>query len=797
MLTPYNWLKQYVDLPELSAEDYAERMVMTGTEAESVAYLGVNFSGVVVGTILKIEKHPDSDHLQICQVDVGDEVLQIVTGADNVFEGAHVPVATPGAKLPEMTIKPTKMRGVASNGMLCSGEEMGITEEDEAGAGVYGIMILSEDTINGTDMHEALDWQGAQIDFKILANRPDCLSVIGLARESAAVFDALFKMPEVQVAETYPEDIHNIAKVQVEAPDLCPRYMARVVKNIKIAPSPRWMRRALTAAGMRPINNIVDITNYVMLEMGQPMHAFDLATVGENTIVVRRAKEGEKLISLDHAERVLTDRMLVIADPIHAVGLAGVMGGENSEITENTENVLLEAAVFDQAAVRGCARGLGLRTEASMRFEKGLDIENVALALDRAAQLIELLGAGEVVRGVIDVRAQVPRDHVIATTASRLNRYMGVTVETAEMVSILSRLGIAVTVEGDSLVCRIPSHRQDMDTYADLAEEILRIHGFDALPSLPMTGVAKGGLSREQKLAWKMRDTLCALGMDEIYTNSMTGSFVFDRLGLPEDAPERVSVPLYNGFGEEQNQMRTLLTPNMLQTLALNANRKLAKGCFYELDRVFIPKALPMTELPDEVRKLCLGVYGVKDGFFHLKGILETFARHMDLPELTFTAGGPDWLHPGRRAQITLGDMPVGVMGEVHPDVIKAYDAPSRACVAEMDVQTLLDAVRDAKKVTPPSKFQAVQRDLALVMDAKAPVGPLMALLKKQGGQYLESISVFDVYQGEQVGEGLKSVAFSITFRAEDHTLKDEEITRAMKKMTGAAERLMNAKLRS
>lgn len=784
MLISLNWLKSYVDI-DVPVDELCDRMVMAGFEVESITDLSESMRNVVVGRILKLDKHPDADKLQICQIDIGaEEPVQIVTGADNVFEGAYVPTCLHDSLLPNgMHIKKGKLRGVPSNGMLCSGEELCLKESDYPGAEVYGILIMDDKYPVGTDMREVLHLNDIVIDFKITANRPDCQSVLGVAREIAVVLKKPFNAP-VPTYKTVGGDVNKEISVTVHDSDLCPRYMGRVVKNLRIGPSPDWMKQALKAAGMRPINNIVDITNFVMLETGQPMHAFDMRHVAGPEIHVRRAFKDEKITTLDGKEHTLTEDMLVIADKNVPSCLAGIMGGENSEIEADTTDLFLESAKFRRDSVRRTSRALGIRTESSGRFERGLDIMAAEFAMERALQLIYELDAGDIIDGVIDVNDGLPAPRAITVDAQSINDLLGVQVPFTTMVEILNSLHIETVLDADNrLTCKIPSFRDDIEGRADLAEEVMRIYGYDHIVGTPMRGaVVRGNKLPERIKTDKIKRLLIAAGMYEIATYSFISSKAVDTLLLAEDDVRRAAVTLLNPLGEEYSTMRTQLLTSMLTVLSTNFNRKIPAARFFEASKVFKPKALPITEQPDEVPTLSIGMYGDKEDFFTLKGIVETIFAAFNA-DVKYTASTETYLHPGRQAAALLDGEQIAVFGEVHPDVAAKYDLDTRVYVAEIDISKLFATEKATIIYKPLPRFPAVERDLALLCDADMPVADIADTIRKAGGKLLETVTLFDVYQGSQIEAGKKSVAFSLAFRSNEGTLTDEQIEPAFKRI--------------
>ncbi len=780
MKVSLNWLKRYVDI-DVSTEELCRRMTMAGFEVDGVEDLADTMRNVVAARLVKLEKHPDSDHLQICQMDVGaDELVQIVTGAQNVFEGALVPAALHDSDLPcGVHIKKGKLRGVPSNGMLCSGEELCLKESDYPGAEVNGILILKEDAAPGTDMREILHLNDVIIDFSVLANRPDCQSVLGLAREVAVVLNKELKRP-VPSYKTVGGSIHDHIAVSVKDFDLCPRYLGRVVTNLRVAPSPDWMQQCLKSAGMRPINNIVDITNFVMLETGQPMHAFDLQDVKGAEIIVRRAATGEQITTLDGKEHNLTDDMLVICDAESPSCIAGIMGGQESEIEDDTKALFFEAAKFRRDSVRRTGRALGIHTESSGRFEKGVDIHNTAYAMERALQLIDELDAGDIIDGTVDLNNGLPEERVLTVKAADIEALLGVSIPTATMVDILNRLALPTTEEGGVLTCRIPSIRDDIEGRADIAEEVMRIYGYDHIIGTPMKGaVLRGTLTDERRKTDRLKTLLIGQGAREITTYSFINRKAADTLLLPEDDIRRDVVALRNPLSEEFGVMRTQLFTSMLTVLATNYNRKNTAARLFETGRLFIPNE-DATLQPEERPALCLGFYGEGEDFFTMKGAVELLCRGT---RARFTASGEPFLHPGRQAAVWLGDEAIGVFGEVHPDVAEKYGFGVRVYVAQLELPLLFAAEKPLVRYQPLPRFPAVERDLALLCDEDLPVGEIADIIRRAGGRLLESVTLFDVYKGAQIEAGKKSVAFSLSFRSSEGTLTDEQISPAMNKI--------------
>ena len=783
-------LKYYVDI-NVPVQELCDRMVMAGFEVESIECEGENIKNVVAARIVKLEPHTDSDHLQICQMDIGAEnLVQIVTGAQNIKEGDLVPAALDNSDLPNgMHIKAGKLRGVESNGMLCSGEELCLTEEDYEGASVHGILILKGDWKPGTDMRKVLGLDDYIIDFKITANRPDCNCFMGVAKEASVVLGSAYH-PPVPSYKTVGENITDYVDVEVKNYDLCPRYVGRVVKNLRIKPSPAWMQKALTASGMRPINNIVDITNFVMLETGQPMHAFNYNDLADKKIIVRNATEGEKITTLDGKDYNLTTDMLVIADGEKPSCLAGIMGGKESEIEDDTTDLFLECAKFRRDSVRKTGRALGIRTESSGRFEKGVDIVNVGFAMDRALQLICDLDAGDIIDGVIDRNEGLPEDKILNVTSKSIVELLGVDIPESKMVEILNSLCLPTTAKDGVLTVRVPSIRDDIEGRADLAEEVMRIYGYDHIVGTPMRGdVMRGKKLPNRVKSDKMKSLLCGMGCYEIATYSFIASGALDTLNLPEDDARRSAIKLINPLGDEYSTMRTQLVTSMLTVMATNINRKIEAGRFFEESKRFIPKALPVTEQPDELPTLCIGLYGKDEDFFTLKGIVEElmtlFGAHTQ-----YKRSNESYLHPGRQAEVLANNVSCAVLGEVHPSVAKNYDIDTRVYVAEIKLDVLYGINKRKVTYKPLPKFPAVERDFAMLCDKDIPVGDLEKAIVSGGGRLLEKVELFDVYQGSQIPEGKKSVAYSVWLRSAEGTLTDAQIEDASTKIIAKLEKL-------
>ncbi len=796
MKIPMQWIRAYAEIPTDAAR-YTERMIMTGTAVEGTEVIGEGISNIVTGRVLSMARHPGSDHLWICQVDVGAErPIQIITGAQNLKGGELVPVCLDGATLPGgKTIKTGKLRGELSEGMLCGGGELGVDDALYPGAGVDGILVFHENHPLGVDARPLLGLGDTVVDFDILANRPDCQCVWGIARESAAAFDTAFMKPEIRVKE-YGGSIRDEAKVAVMDADLCPRYAARVVKNIRIGPSPLWLRAYLHGAGMRSINNIVDITNFVMLETGHPMHAFDLAKVKGRQIIVRRAKNGETLRTLDGKIHSLTPEMLVIADEDKATGLAGIMGGEESEITGETREILFECAAFDRTSVRVTARSLGIRTESSSRFEKGVAPATVMEALDRACQLVDLLDAGDTVAEAIDLYPSPLAKIVVETTVERIQRWTGVPIPGEDIASILRKLHFTVSLGNGNLQATVPDFRQDVEGFADLAEEALRYYGYRHLPSvLPFGETLPGKRSDRMRFLNRIKGSLVALGGHETMAYSFTSAQAAAKLGLFPDDPRLKPVVIRNPLGEDTGVMRTTLAPGMLTAMELNISRQNHTGLLFECGTVFEGHNRQPENLPVEVQMLCLGAHGFFHDFYRMRAIVQELLRILGVAA-DIAPCDEVYYHPGRRAALTVRGETVAILGEVHPKVSDAFGLGVRAYLAEINLDILARLTSPMGTLKPLPRFPAVTRDVALVLPADEPLGPVLAAIQQAGGLLLEEAALFDVFRGAQLGFDKKSAAFSLCFRADDRTLTDEEVKAVFDAILSACAERFGAEIR-
>ena len=794
MNTALSWIKAYVPDLDVTAQEYTDAMTLTGTKVEGFERLDKNLEKIVVGQILSIERHPDADKLIICQVDIGaGEPVQIVTGAPNVKTGDKVPVVLDGGKvagghdggpLPEegIEIKKGKLRGIESNGMMCSIEELGSDRDMYPLAPESGIYILPEDTRVGADAVEVLGLRDVVFEYEITSNRVDCYSVVGIAREAAATFGKEFHPPVVKPTGN-GEDINDYLKVRVENPELCPRYCARMVKNIKLAPSPEWMQRRLAASGIRPINNIVDITNYVMEEYGQPMHAFDYDTLAGHEIVVKCAKDGDVFQTLDGQERKLDGTILMINDGEKEVGIAGIMGGENSKITDSVSTMVFESACFNGTNIRLSAKKVGLRTDASGKYEKGLDPNTAKEAVNRACQLIEELGAGEVIGGIIDIYSQKREENRVPFDPEKINRLLGTDIAEDTMISYFKKIDLDYDPCSKEVI--VPTWRQDLYRMADLAEEVARFYGYDKIPTtLPSGEATTGKLPYELRIQEVARETAEFCGFSQGMTYSFESPRVFDKLMIPADSRLRRTVEISNPLGEDFSVMRTTPLNGMLTSLSTNYNRRNKDVRLYEMANVYLPKAMPLTELPDERMQFTLGMYGEGD-FFTMKRVVEELFDRVGMNKKPHydPNGDHPYLHPGRKADIVYEGVTVGYLGELHPDVADNYKIGDRAYVAVIDMPSVIPFTTFDRKYTGIAKFPAVTRDISMVVPKNVLVGQIEDVIEQRGGKVLESYHLFDIYEGAQVLAGHKSVAYSITFRAKDHTLEEKEVTSVMNKI--------------
>ena len=798
MDTSLSWIKAYVPDLDCTAQEYTDAMTLSGTKVESYVKLDADLEKIVVGQIDKLERHPDADKLVICQVNVGTETVQIVTGAPNVKEGDKIPVVLDGGRVAGghdgqktpggIKIKKGKLRGVESFGMMCSIEELGSTKEMYPEAPENGVYIFDDDVEVGASAVEVLGLNDVIHEYEVTSNRVDCFSVLGIAREAAATFNKEFIPPVVKETGN-DEDVNNMVTVSVES-DLCSRFCARAVKNVKIGPSPKWMQRRLAAVGIRPINNLVDITNYVMEEYGQPMHAYDLTKIAGNKIVVKTADDGDKFVTLDGQEREMDSNVLMINDAEKAIGIAGIMGGENSMITDDVNTVLFESACFDGVNIRKSSKRIGLRTDASAKFEKGLDPNNAKAAIDRACQLIEELGAGEVVGGTVDVYTKVKEPVRVPFDADAINRMLGTDISEEEMLGYFKKIDLDYDAETKEVIA--PTFRHDLFRLADLAEEVARFFGYDNIPTTLPTGEATTG-----KLPFKLRIEEVARNVAEFcgFNQGMTYSFespkVYDKLLIPADSDVRKAVEITNPLGEDYSIMRTTSLNGMLTSLATNYNRRNKDVRLYEMGNIYLPKQLPVTELPEERMQFTLGMYGEGD-FFTMKGVVEEFFGKIGMNDRTSydPNAGKTYLHPGRQANIVYDGKVVGYLGEVHPEVADNYGIGDRAYIAVLDMPEIVANATFDRKYEGIAKFPAVTRDISMVVPKSILVGQIEEVIENKGGAYLEGYSLFDIYEGSQIKEGFKSVAYSIVFRAKDKTLEENDVTTAMNRILKALEEM-------
>lgn len=798
MNTSLKWIKDMVPGLDVAPQEYMDTMTLTGTKVEGYEAFDKDLDQIIIGQIKKIERHPDADKLVVCQVDIGQaSMIQIVTGAPNVKEGQKVPVVLAGGRVAGghdgsktpggIKIKKGKLRGVESDGMMCSIEELGSSRDLYPEAPEEGIYIFADDAEVGADAVKALGLDDVSVEYEVTSNRVDCFSIIGIAREAAASFGKPFQPPVVGVTGN-EEDVNGYIKVKVEDTQLCPRYTARVVKNIKLAPSPVWMQRRLAAQGIRPINNIVDITNYVMEEYGQPMHAYDLDTIAGRQIIVRRAAKGEKFVTLDGQERTLDDTVLMICDADKPIGIAGIMGGENSMITDEVKTMLFEAACFDGTNIRLSGKKIGMRTDAAAKFEKGLDPNLALLAMNRACQLIEELGAGEVVGGVVDVYAEPRGEKRLTFEPEKYNKLLGTDISREQMLSYFEKIELGYD-EGTNEVI-VPSWRQDLECDADLAEEVARFYGYDKIAqTLPSGQATTGKLSYKLRIEEIAKDVAQYCGFSQGMVYSFESPKVFDKLLIPEDSPLRKTVVISNPLGEDFSIMRTTSLNGILTSLSTNYNRRNKDVRLYELGNIYLPKQLPLTELPEERMQFTLGMYGEGD-FYTMKGVIEEFFSQAGMhkkPEYDPEAGKP-YFHPGRQANVLYNGAVVGCLGEVHPTVAANYGIKERVYLAVLDMPQIVEFSSFDRKYTGIAKFPAVTRDISMVCPKTILAGDIEKVIEKKGGNYLESYRLFDLYEGNQIKIGYKSMAYTITFRAPDKTLDDETVGSALNRIIKALE---------
>ena len=794
MRVSYKWLQEYVELGNISPQELADKMTLSGVAVENLEELGAGIEKVVVGKILTITKHPDADKLVICKITTGtDEELQIVTGADNVREGHVVPVALVGAKLPSgLKIKKSKLRGVESAGMLCSAEELSIDKKYLSETEQKGILILAGDTPIGEDIKPVLGLDDTILELELTPNRSDCLSMVGVAYEVAAVLGAELKLPKIKVEEI-TEEISGLCTIEIENPELCNRYIARIIRDIEIKPSPQWMQQRLRAAGVRPISNIVDITNYVMLELGQPLHAFDYDTLAEHKIIVRAAKTGEKMLTLDNSLRELSPDMLVIADAQKAVAVAGVMGGLETEVTAQTTNILLESAQFNGASIRRTSRKLGLRSEASSRFEKGVDGAGCLKAADRAAQLMAQLGAGRIVKGYVDNCIEPIEERTVKLRLNRVTKVLGIEISRENILQIFSNLKFEIEDLGSELKVKIPTFRGDITLEEDLIEEIARLYGYNNIPTtLPTGATTVGKLSKEQNITEVIRNVMISSGLNEVVTLAFSSPKNLDLFKVASDDPLRQAVVIQNPLAEDHSNLRTTLVPGLLSVLSRNYARRTKDMGIFEVATIF--KAKAEAALPEERVVLALAAMGQSVStwnqkgqaydFFALKGILETLFDTLGLTGLSYAAEkvNPSF-HPGRTATISAAEQSLGILGQLHPDVVENFELPDGVIACQIDITDILKITNLQKLYQPLPKFPAIERDLAFVAKEDLKAEAILALIKRSAGSLLKEVTIFDVYQGKQIEAGYKSMAFTLKYQASDRTLTDEEVNLVQAKL--------------
>ncbi|WBW99410.1 phenylalanine--tRNA ligase subunit beta [Oceanirhabdus sp. W0125-5] len=792
MKVPYTWLKDYVDI-NIGPQELGDKLTVSGSKVEEVIISGGDITKVVTGKIEKIEPHPEAERLKICSVNIGkEENIQIVTAADNMKENDIVPTALHGSTLAGgLKIKKGKLRGSKSEGMFCSEVELGLADEKD----IDGLMILPADTPLGVDIKEVVEIESAVLDFEITSNRPDCLSIIGMARETAATIGTEYRMPELNYESKCSDNIEEVLKVEVKD-ELCKRYMARGIKNVKIQPSPKWMQDRLLDAGIRPINNIVDITNFVMVEMGQPMHAFDAREISSNTIVVEKGNSGEKFTTLDEIERTLPEGALCIKDGDRIVALAGIMGGLNSEVKEDTAEIYLECASFEPVNIRETSSKIALRTDASTKFEKELDPNNVETAMNRACYLIQELGAGDVMEGTIDVYNNVKESHSLEVDSVWVNNFLGTEIPGEDMVKYLNSLDMETTLEGDTLKIKVPTFRCDMFIKEDVAEEIARIYGYNKVDAtIDTTTTLREPMNKRMLNERFITDVLINCGLSQSISYSFISPKVFDKILVAEDSELRNAVKIKNPLGEDYSIMRTTMIPSIMESLGRNYARGNEVVRLFETGKIYIPN-VDLNKIPEERNIITIGMYGECD-FFTLKGVVETLVERLGVAKAKYerVTDNPSF-HPGKTAALKVRKDVIGVFGEIHPDIIENYDIDKNCYVAELNMDILCELSNINKKYSALPKYPAVTRDIAVLIDREILVGEIEESIKKAGGNLLESYKLFDVYEGEQIPEGKKSVAYALTYRLADRTLTDKEVNKVHDKIQRSLEHKLGAQLR-
>ncbi len=797
MLLPVNWLKEYVKTNK-DGRELADGLTLSGSHVESINSLNKGIDKIVVGKILTLEKHSDADKLWITNIDIGTEKIIIVTGATNLNVGDYVPVAVVGAKLPgDIVIEKTDFRGVDSYGMLCSLKELGYNENVIPKEVKDGIFILDKEYTLGMDILEVMGLNSEVIEFEITPNRPDCLSILGMARETAATFSVPLEEPRIIISNEVDNIEDYVEKIEVNSEN-CSRYYARVLKDVKIASSPLWLQTSLMAAGIRPINNIVDITNYVMLEFGEPLHAFDLHKISGKTIVVRQANENEKILTLDNVERKLSPEDLVIADKNSALAIAGVMGGFNSEITKDTKVVLLEGANFTDKSIRLTSKKFNLRSEASNRFEKGIDPNLCDIAVDRVCQLVELTGAATVVKGNIDIYNNIKEVKTIDLRPERVNMLLGIDITISQMIEYLNGLGLESLCYDGIIKTIIPTVRLDLNSEVDLIEEIGRFYGFHNITSKPLVGILTRGVKPYSRIVEdKVKTNLIGLGFNEVMTYSFISPKAYDKINIKEDNPLRNYIELINPLGVDYSVMRTTLIPTMMELLSRNYNRGVESAYAFEIGNIFIANSLPVVELPEEKKILSIGFYG-DDDFFFLKESLNKVLSRLGINDLSYVRDEEnETFHPGRTARINSNGNDLGIIGEIHVDVIENYDIGKKVYAAHIDFDKIIELTNLEVKYKPLPKYPSTSRDIAVVVKEEVLVGDIENIILKHGEGIIEKVELFDIYRGNQIEDGLKSIAFSIIYRSYEKTLTDEEVNKTLVNIIKDLENILDAKLRS
>lgn len=797
MLVPIDWLRDYVHF-DVSIEELSTALTMAGLNVENIIELGKDISKVVAGKIIAKDLHPNADKLYLCKVDIGgNDILQIITGADNINKGDIIPVALPGAELPgNKKIEATNLRGLTSQGMMCSPQELKLDLKKLTEDQQDGILILPDNSALGEDVKKILALDGIVMDIEITADRPDCMSIIGIAREVAAILGTNLKYPSIELPKG-DGNINDWVRINVEDSTLCPRYTARLIDNIVIKSSPIWMQRRLQMSGLRPINNIVDITNYVMLELGQPLHAFDYDYLDGNKIVVRRAEKGEKIKTLDGTERSLDEEILVIADENKPVGIAGIMGGEDSEVTEKTKKIVMESAAFNYANIRRSSRKLGLRTEASARFEKGLDTTLAKLAGGRFVHLISQTESGNMINGVLDIYSEKTKLSKVTMNTNRVNKQLGTNISVTDMENILNRLELRViNKDKNNLVVEIPSFRSDISHESDLSEEIGRIYGFDKIePTLPKGITTLGKINRDQTAVNKAKEVLNGCGLSEVITYSFISPKVFSKINIPDNHEYRKAVSIMNPLGEDYSLMRTTIIGNLMEVIERNLNRKVGRIRLFELGSIYKPKNLPLEGLPDEKKVLTLAMVGDVD-FYDMKGIIETLLGEFNIKLFDIIEDHHPSFHPGRTAALIVNNKKVGILGEVHPDVTERYEIDERVYISEIQFDDIIRLAKYFYSYKPLPKFPSVKRDIAIIIDDKILAGDIKKTIESEGGSILENVELFDIYKGVQVPMGCKSLAFSITYRSGEKTLLEEDVNEVQRRILLKLKEKYNANLR-